>query len=222
MIGLDDNDKPGCRKKHVSGTSCNREYIQKTAITASIDDRNDCGDLRSPNSRRDRPVERGLREPIDGDEPVIPNYEVEVCGIGAMRSQYACARIEFERRAAMVEDPSHARCFGIQHTLKEADIADPSFIDELEESGFIDQLYAAYRPLPALSGSPSSKSEASGFAPFSDVVLRISRDVVASTNATVARPEWRPCSWRYSRQSKRDVQDLGLPFRTHPQSAVLE
>ena len=106
--------------------------------------------------------------------------------------------------------------------LKEADIADPSFIDELEKSGFIDQLYAAYRPLPALSGSPSSKSEASGFAPFSDVVLRISRDVVASTNATVARPEWRPCSWRYSRQSKRDVQDLGLPFRTHPQSAVLE
>src|SRR5207248_1831923 len=38
--------------------------------------------------------------------------------------------------------------------LKEADIADPSFIDELEKSGFIDQLYAAYRPLPALSGSP--------------------------------------------------------------------
>src|SRR5205823_1818722 len=96
--------------------------------------------------------------------------------------------------------------------LKEADIADPSFIDELEKSGFIDQLYAAYRPLPALSGSPSSKSEASGFAPFSDVVLRISRDVVASTNATVARSEWRPCSWRYSRQSKRACRTSASRF----------
>jgi hypothetical protein len=28
-------------------------------------------------------------------------------------------------------------------SLQEADIADPSFIDELERSGFIDQLYAA-------------------------------------------------------------------------------
>jgi hypothetical protein len=28
-------------------------------------------------------------------------------------------------------------------SLKESDIADPSFIDELEHSGFIDRLYAA-------------------------------------------------------------------------------
>jgi hypothetical protein len=28
-------------------------------------------------------------------------------------------------------------------SLKESDIADPSFIDELERSGFIDRLYAA-------------------------------------------------------------------------------
>src|SRR5437762_12967660 len=58
--------------------------------------------------------------------------------------------------------------------LKEADIADPSFIDELEKSGFIDQLYAAYPPLPALSRSPSSKPDASRFASVPDVVLRIS------------------------------------------------
>ena len=120
----------------------------------------------------------------------------------------------------------HHRDCGSRRRLRRESIqcraADLSALEGRRKSGFIDQLYAAYRPLPALSGSPSSKSEASGFAPFSDVVLRISRDVVASTNATVARPAWRPCSWRYSRQSKRDVQDLGLPFRTHPQSAVLE